>query len=168
MWSSRKKEFELVGEGDTERGETGARGRGGGGGGGSVGEGGGGGGGSSTSGAHPKRVSRARSMSNTDRDARTLEDQEAKSRRRQWITTLVLATCRCVGRDVCMGRVCMGRNGTTACNGIPCVGRVCVGHVCVGHVCVCARVLDVGPCNVQFVVCVCLTVCTCVRVYTCS
>ena len=24
MWSSRKKEFELVGEGDTERGETGA------------------------------------------------------------------------------------------------------------------------------------------------
>ena len=113
MWSSRKKEFELVGEGDTERGETGARGRGGsdgggggGGGGGSVGEGGGGGGGSSTSGAHPKRVSRARSMSNTDRDARTLEDQEAKSRRRQWITTLVLATCRCVGR--CVGRdVCV-------------------------------------------------------------
>ena len=107
MWSSRKKEFELVGEGDTERGETGARGRGGsdggggggGGGGGSVGEGGGGGGGSSRSGERPKRVSRARSMSNTDRDARTLEDQEAKSRRRQWITTLVLATCRCVGRD---------------------------------------------------------------------
>ena len=95
MWSSRKKEFELVGEGDTERGETGALSRGGGGGGGGGGEGDGGGGGS-TSGEHPKRVSRARSVSNTDRDARTLEDQEAKSRRRQWITTLVLATCRCV------------------------------------------------------------------------